>query len=194
MSQWPVPVEEIVIIAHSMGGLVTRSAIYYSQLQQKQWTKSLKKVIFLGTPHHGAPLEKIGNYIDSIFEFIPYTKPLAPLGKIRSAGVTDLRYGHVTDQDWQGKDRFKLRGDRRAQISLPDDIEFYAIAGSKSKNKSKRILGDKMVTVQSALGIHVDPTKHLHFKSENTWIAFENTHSDLLSSPEVYTKIKSWLG
>ncbi len=32
---WPVPVEELIIVAHSMGGLVSRSALYYGQIQKK---------------------------------------------------------------------------------------------------------------------------------------------------------------
>ena len=110
LKQWPVPVKELVIIAHSMGGLVTRSALYYSEQQQQYWTTQLKEIVFLGTPHHGAPLEKLGNYLDLVLEAIPYAKPFARLGKIRSAGVTDLRYGNLLEEDWQDEDRFKNTG------------------------------------------------------------------------------------
>jgi pimeloyl-ACP methyl ester carboxylesterase len=193
---WPVPVEELVIIGHSMGGLVSRSALHYGDQQQKSWTKHLKTIIFLGTPHHGAPMEKAGNFLDVILENIPYTKPFARLGKIRSAGVTDLRYGNLVDEDWQNNDRFKMQGDQRQNISLPELVECYSIAGIASKEtgtKSSQLLGDKMVGVKSALGQHKNPTKNLHFKKENTWIAYESNHSELLSNPKIYTKIKSWM-
>jgi triacylglycerol esterase/lipase EstA (alpha/beta hydrolase family) len=88
--EWPVPVEELVIIGHSMGGLVTRSALHYGQQQNKTWPNHLKKIIFLGTPHHGASLERTGNYLDVILQSSYYTKPFAQLGKIRSAGITAL--------------------------------------------------------------------------------------------------------
>lgn len=87
-----------------MGGLVTRSAIYYGEKQY--WQKHLKKVVFLGTPHHGSSIERIGNYLDLILKTIPYARPFAKLAKIRSAGVTDLRYGNIVDEDWLNKDRF----------------------------------------------------------------------------------------
>lgn len=193
---WPVPIEELVIIGHSMGGLVARSAIHYGQQQQKSWIKHLKKVIFLGTPHHGAPLEKAGNYVDVVLETIPYSKPFARLGKIRSAGVTDLRYGNLVDEDWQDSDRFKMHGDQRKNISLPDQVACYCIAGvagKESKSKSSILIGDKMVGIKSALGQHKNPDKILDFKKENTWIAYETTHSELLSNPEIYTKIKEWV-
>ena len=193
---WPVPVEELVIIAHSMGGLVSRSALYYGQQMQKSWTKYLKKIIFLGTPHHGAPMAKAGNFLDVALEAIPYAKPFARLGKIRSAGVTDLKYGNLLDQDWQNNDRFKIQGDQRQNISLPERVECYSIAGIACKetgSKSSKLLGDKMVGVKSALGQHKNPDKNLHFKKENTWIAYESSHSELLSNPKIYTKIKSWM-
>ncbi len=197
VKHWPEPIEELVIIAHSMGGLVSRSALHYGQQQQqKSWTKHLKKVVFLGTPHHGAPLEQAGNFLDVILDAIPYAKPFARLGKIRSAGVTDLRYGNLLDKDWQNNDRFKMKGDQRQHIALPEQVECFSVAGVAGKAtapKRSQLLGDKMVGVKSALGLHKNPNKNLDFKKKNTWIAYESTHLDLLSNPEIYTKIKSWV-
>ncbi len=193
--QWPVPVEELVIVAHSMGGLVSRSALYYGQQQQKKWTRKLKKMVFLGTPHHGAPLERAGNYLDVILEAIPYAKPFARLGKIRSAGITDLRYGNLIEEDWQGHGQFDLKADQRQVVPLPEGIDCYSIAADigTATTSSSRSAGDRLVDVKSALGQHHDPAKHLKFKKRNTWIAYENTHLDLLNAPKVYAKIKSWL-
>jgi pimeloyl-ACP methyl ester carboxylesterase len=195
---WPVPIEELIIIAHSMGGLVTRSALHYGQKQQNSWTKHLKKIIFLGTPHHGASMEQAGNYLDVVLEAVPYARPFARLGKIRSAGVTDLRYGSLLDEDWQNIDRFKMLGDQRQNVSLPKKIECYSIAGVngkeiKSGSTKLKLLGDNMVGIKSALGQHKDPAKHLNFKKANTWIVYENNHLDLLSNPKVYNKIKKWM-
>ncbi|TXD50464.1 MULTISPECIES: hypothetical protein [unclassified Polaribacter] len=196
LKNWPVPVEELIIVAHSMGGLIARSALYYGQKDQKNWPKQLKKVIFLGTPHHGSHVERTGNYLDLILEAIPYTKPFAKLGKIRSAGVTDLRYGNLVDEDWQNKDRFELKSDQRQHIPLPQQIEFYAIAAVNKKEtstKSTKSLGDNLVDVKSALGQHKNSNKSLLFKKENSWIAYENNHLDLLSNPKIGAKLKIWL-
>lgn len=193
---WPVPVEELVIIGHSMGGLVTRSALHYGQQQNKTWPNHLKKIFFLGTPHHGASLERTGNYVDVILQSIYYLKPFARLGKIRSAGLTDLRYGNVIDEDWQGKDRFEMSGDQRQSIPLPKLIECYSIAAVLGKAKdavSSQILGDGLVDLNSALGKHKNLVKDLRFKKKNTYIAYENGHLDLLNSPKVYSALKNWL-
>ena len=197
IKNWPVPIEDFTILAHSMGGLVARSAVYYGKETKNSWTKKLKKMIFLGTPHHGAPLEQAGNYLDLILETIPYTKPFARLGRIRSAGVTDLRFGNLITEDWKNIDRFKLEGDQRKTIPLPTTISCYSIAGVISKQKSSLAsewLGDKMVPVKSALGKHKDPNRKLKFKKKNTWIAYEHSHVDLLSSQNVFDKLVEWMG
>lgn len=193
---WPVPIEELVIVSHSMGGLVSRSALHYGIQEQNTWKKYLKKIVFLGTPHHGAPLERTGNYLDVILESIPYAKPFARLGKVRSAGITDLRYGNLIDEDWQDKDRFELQKDPRQHIQLPKFIECYSIAaviGKATEPISHRIVGDNLVDVKSALGQHKNPSKDLAFKKKNIWVAFESNHLDLLNNPKVYAKIKAWL-
>lgn len=196
IKNWPVPVEELTIVAHSMGGLIARSALYYGQQLEKNWIKYLKKMVFLGTPHHGSHVERTGNYLDIILEAIPYAKPFAKLGKIRSAGVTDLRYGNLVDEDWQNKDRFELKNDQRQHIPLSEQIEFYAVAAVNKKEnstKSTKSLGDNLVDIKSALGQHKTSNKTLLFKKNNIWIGYENNHLDLLSNPKITAMLKTWL-
>jgi hypothetical protein len=178
-----------------MGGLVTRSALYYGQKENKTWTKFIKKIVFMGTPHHGSHVERAGNYLHTILDFVSYTKPLAKLGKIRSAGVTDLRFGNLVDEDWQDKDRFELQKDQRQHIPLPQEIECYAIAAinANETDSLQKSHNDYLVDVKSALGKHKNPDKTLNFKEENIWIAYKNSHMDLLSNPKIYSKIKEWL-
>ena len=95
-----------------------------------RWRKKLDKLVFLGTPHHGAPLERIGNWVDVILGKTPYAAAFARLGKIRSAGVTDLRYGDLLDEDWQGRDRFAREPDPRRPVPLPKGVACYAIAAT----------------------------------------------------------------
>jgi pimeloyl-ACP methyl ester carboxylesterase len=61
LQQWPEPLKEFGILAHSMGGLVSRSAYYYGMAAGQAWPQHLGKLVFLGTPHHGALLERVGN-------------------------------------------------------------------------------------------------------------------------------------
>jgi len=195
-NNWPVRIKEFHILAHSMGGLVSRSAMHYAQAEKKTWIKALKKVIFLGSPHHGAPLEKAGNFVDLLLEATPYAKPFARLGKIRSAGVTDLRHGNLLTEDWEGLDRFENRRDNRLPVPLPKQIECFAIAAIKGKEKANyigRLVGDGMVPLKSALGQHRSKKKQLVFKKGHTHIVYNTNHLQLLHAPEVLDQLKFWL-
>lgn len=194
VNAWAVPVEDIVIVAHSMGGLVSRSACHYGAKSNKNWINQLKKMVFLGSPHQGAPLERMGNVVDQILEVLPYAKPFARLGKIRSAGITDLRYGTLVDEDWEGIDRFEKKEEDRTNIPLPTNVDCYAIAATIGiKGAELKLLGDGLVQVSSALGEHEDLDRKLNFESANTYLAYGTNHMDLLSSQEVYEQLKRML-
>jgi pimeloyl-ACP methyl ester carboxylesterase len=187
---------EIVIVAHSMGGLVSRSACYYAESTNYTWINQLKKMVFLGTPHHGAHLEKAGNWIDTILDATPYSAPFSRLGKIRSSGVTDLRFGNVVDADWKGRDRFELSGDKRIPVPLPESVKCYAIAATKGKKSSMvsdKLIGDGLVTLDSAMGRHKKSELNLLFPKAHQWLGRNMSHWALLDHPDVYETLKSWL-
>lgn len=193
---WPVPLEELVLIGHSMGGLVCRSACHYGTLAGHAWRPRLRRLVFLGTPHHGAPLERGGNWVDLLLGISPYVAPLARLGKIRSAGITDLRYGNLLDEDWEERDRFERSGDRRRVTALPEAVCCYTIAattGKRAGGLKGRLIGDGIVPLASALGLHADPGRALRLPSSHRWIGYGMSHLDLLSEPEVYERIERWL-
>ena len=196
VQNWPVPLTELVLIGHSMGGLVVRSACHYGALASHEWLRRIDKVVFVGTPHHGAPLERGGNWVDILLSSTGYSAPLARLGKIRSAGITDLRYGNLVDEDWNKRDRFERSSDRRVAVPLPAGVAYYAIAASTGKTEgdlSDRLIGDGIVPLASALGRHANPKLALTFDPSRQWVAYGTNHLDLLSRPEVYAQIKEWL-
>jgi len=196
LDQWPAPLEEFAILAHSLGGLVSRSAYHYGTAVGHRWPHRLDKLVFLGTPHHGAPLERVGNWVNVVLELSPYTSPLARLGKIRSAGITDLRYGNLLDEDWEGRDRFDRSGDHRLPVPLPRNVRCYAIAGNigtKSTEPGCGLPGDGLVPVNSALGRHHEPGRSLSFAKSRQWIGYGMNHWDLLNRPAVYQQIVRWL-
>ena len=197
LAQWPAPVEELVIIGHSMGGLVARSACHYGAVAGHDWPRRLDKLIFLGAPHHGAPLERGGQWVDLAIGKSPYTAPFTRLGRIRSAGVTDLRYGNLLDEDWEGRDRFEHKGDARRAVPLPERVQCFAIAATTGKRVGDlrdRVLGDGIVPLSSALGRHKEPRFALSFAADRQWVGYGMNHLDLLGRQEVYEQIRSWLG
>ncbi len=193
---WPVPIEEISVVVHSMGGLVIRSAVYSATQSGLAWPGLLQKIVFLGTPHHGAPLERAGNWVDVILGSTPYSRPFAKLGQLRSAGITDLRYGHVCDADWQGHDRFRKKPDGRVPLALPSAIACFTMAATTANKRSllaDRLVGDGLVPLHSALGQHEDPARCLNFPKESQLILYRTGHLQLLSSPQVTRQLLLWL-
>ncbi len=189
--------DELAVVAHSMGGLVMRSACYYAEQNQATWPNKLRHIVFLGTPHQGATLERAGNWLDALLGSTEITRPFKRLGQLRSAGVTDLRYGNIREDDWQGQDRHQLTNDLRHYTPLPEKTECFAIAASNAPDTGKPIVklaGDGLVSVASALGAHRDAEKSLAFKQSTQWIAYNTAHMRLLNSPDVSKKMIDWLG
>lgn len=187
---------QICVVAHSMGGLVARSACYYAEKRGATWPGAVQKMVFLGTPHHGAPLEKTGNWLDMLLGAHPYTAPFGQLIKVRSSGITDLRYGNIREEDWQERNPFDFSRDCRIPTPLPADIECYALAGSLQiggRGYANKVLGDGLVTVDSALGWHQSKPFTLKFAAKNQCHIKGINHMQLLGAPEVYARLVEWL-
>jgi pimeloyl-ACP methyl ester carboxylesterase len=193
---WPVPVEQLAIVGHSMGGLVARSACHYGAQEGHCWPALLQKMVFLGTPHHGAPLERGGHWLHVVTDLNTYSAPFARLARIRSAGITDLRHGSLLDDDWRDKDRFAHEAALPLPVPLPASVECFAVAGSifkRSGDMADRLAGDGLVPVASALGHHPDPARQLWFAPANQAVVRHTSHLGLLSSPEVQAHLLAWL-
>ncbi|MGZ9030497.1 MAG: esterase/lipase family protein [Burkholderiaceae bacterium] len=208
VAAWPVEIKDITLLGHSMGGLVARSALHYGVVAGDAWPRLVRQMVFLGTPHHGAPLERGGHWIDTLLHSTGYTAPFGRLGRVRSAGITDLRHGSVLDEDWLGHDRFAHGHDMRTPVSLPKSVQCYAVAATTAAADVVRsasgpsgpamasgalLPGDGLVPVDSALGRHADPRFALEVQPDDCWIAAGTRHLELLSSPAVYQRVRDWL-
>lgn len=192
---WPVPVDELAVVCHSMGGLVTRAACIVATDEGSHWLPRLRKLVFLGTPHHGAPLERAGSWVDLLFGLSPYTAPFARLGRIRSAGIRDLRHGNMRDGDWRGHEGD--RGDHRLPSPLPAHVRAYAVAASAQAPRDvpdfAMLRGDGLVRVDSAFGMHPRRGFSLRIPAARRKLVFGINHLELLGSDEVYTHLRRWL-
>ncbi|MBZ5586028.1 MAG: GPI inositol-deacylase [Acidobacteriia bacterium] len=194
VDEWPERVRELAIVGHSSGGLLARSALHYGAAAGHRWPRLVRRLFFLGTPHHGSALERAGNWVNVMLNLTPYSSPLARIAGIRSAGITDLRYGNLVDEDWQGTDRFHHTGDRRRPLPLPKRVRCFAIAASADhRYRLDGRCGDGLVDVDSALGRHPDPSLHLSFSPSRQWVGRGMGHWDLLSHPEIYGRIREWI-
>ncbi len=196
LDQWPCTLERLVLLGHSMGGLLARSALHYAAQASHRWPSRVNDLVFLGTPHHGSPLERAGHWVDVVLGATPYAAPFARLGKLRSAGIGDLRHGNLLDTDWQEPERHTRRADRHQQLPLPEGVRCYAAAattGKRGGDLKDRLIGDGLVPLDSALGRHRDPACALDFAEDRQWIGYGMTHLELLNHTAVYARLRQWL-
>jgi pimeloyl-ACP methyl ester carboxylesterase len=180
---WPRPIESLTLVGHSMGGLVARSACLEAEGAGHGWRRRLRRMVFLGTPHHGAPLERGGHGLDYLLALSPYSAPFVRLGAKRSAGIRDLRHGTITP------------GEHRV-VPLPEGVACYAVAATLGASRNvlgDRLVGDGLVPLDSALGRHANRRQSLAFARERRWIGTGMGHLELLHRPEVYAQLRAWL-
>lgn len=193
ISAWPCQVKELVIIGHSMGGLVTRSACHYAQQHELDWLSTLRTFITLGTPHNGAPLAQLACWIDGRLADAPYLKTLNKLSEIRSSGTKDLSQGFVRHGDWE---KAGLAPHLPGRPLLPEGVVCCAIAsclGQNLKDENNLKLGDGLVPVSSALGESTADQRALNYLDDNKWVGVGINHLDLLTHPQVTGKVEQWV-
>jgi hypothetical protein len=192
VAEWPATIDELALVGHSMGGLVARGAAHAGEVEGHGWRGKLRTLVCIASPHHGAPLERAGGWVDVLLGASRYSRPLARLGKLRSAGVTDLRFGCVLEEDRDPRGRFATPRDVRRRLRLPPGVRCFAIAATRSPRPGeRRVASDGLVPVESALGRHARPELTLAFDA--TWIGFGMGHVEVLERPETHAVLRRWL-
>lgn len=198
---WPVPVTEVVLVGHSMGGLVIRSALAQAggqpvgQAAGAGWPGLVRATVTLGSPHLGAPLERAANVATHLLRRLPETRPLAGVLAARSAGIKDMRYGNLLDADWAGHDPDALLRDTRADVPLHSGGRHFAVLATlvgPAEGWAGELLGDAMVPPRSACGDTGD-ARRLPFPVGHVHRLPGLHHLDLLNHPAVYVRLHAWL-
>lgn len=194
IEEWPAAIGEVALIGHSMGGLVARSACHAAQESRSTWIRSARHVVYIATPHGGAPLEKLAHLGGKALSAFPESRSLARLLDARSAGIRDLRHGSFLDDGWgEGRTRPLGRTDR---VPFPATVSHSFVSGTVTRSPGHvagRLLGDLLVRHPSAWGGPASGAA----SQPSTWSARHvgrTTHMRLLSHPAVYEQIREWLG
>ena len=195
LTHWQGDLKEITIMGYSMGGLVARSACHHAGVAGLTWPAHLANLIFLGTPHHGAPLEHAGHWLEQLLPASAYTEPFVRLTRLRSTGIKDLRHGKVIETLAPPDPAVPMR-DPREPLPLPCGVNCYAIAATTAAKRSlltDRLIGDGLVPLRSALGQHSEARHQLAFLPAHTLIVYRTSHMALLGSPQVGQQLLRWL-
>ena len=186
VESWPVPVEEIALVGHSMGGLVARSACHYGG----DWTQSVRHVFCLGTPHLGAPLEKIANAAAYALARLPETRPVAKVVNGRSVGIKDLRFGSCAEDDWCDCDADEFLNDRCTEVPFLECATYYFVGATITKGTNSPV-GDLLVRYPSASGN--GRKRRIPFEVDHGMHLGGANHFQLLNHPAVYDQLVTWL-
>lgn len=193
LADWPVAVQRITLVGHSMGGLVVRAATNRATVAGHQWVRRVGDIVCLGTPHAGANLEKAAHLGSRILRIWPQSRPFGAILDSRSAGIVDLRHGYITADEWEGQDLTARWGlDRIAAAPLPQ-AEYHFVAatlGGTARHPFSAVLGDLVVHFSSASGIGrtgpvVDSARLEYLPSTN--------HLALLNHPRVGDWLVAWV-
>ncbi len=188
LARWPVPVERLALVGHSMGGLVIRSACLSAAARGHQWIGFVNDVVTLGAPHRGAPLEKFVNAASWALGATSETRPLADFLNARSGGIKDLRFGAVAEGDWRGVDPDALLRNTVGDHTLPAGIRHHFVSGTITadpKHPVGAIVGDLVVRPSSSSGRRLEPT--------TVTVVGGARHPDLPRDAAVIDHVMGWL-
>ena len=194
VDDWPVAVEEIALVGHSMGGLVARSACHRAALDEREWVENVRHVVSLGSPHMGAPLEQAVHLAAHGLHRLPETRPFGRFLRRRSGGIRDLRQGSLVDEDWRDRDPDELRATACAEVPLLEGATHCFVSATitrSPKHPVGRLLGDMLVLSESASGR--SRTRRLGFRDEDGLHVGAASHFALLNHPKVYAQLREWL-
>jgi pimeloyl-ACP methyl ester carboxylesterase len=195
IDEWPVPVTRLTLVGHSMGGLVIRAACHRATADGSSWLPRVERIVYLGSPHLGAPLEVAVTALGVVLRKVPETRAIANALATRSVGIKDLRYGDIRADDWgEIADLDAWRAEPLDCVPLLDTATHYYVGATISRRHdtvAARVIGDALVPWASASGagkrrrlaLEVDRGRHLGGLH----------HFDLLNHPRVYAVLQEWL-
>lgn len=178
---------ELILVGHSMGGLVARSALHQAEEAGLSWPRRVSRLACLGSPHEGAHLERLGNHANRMLGASPFTRPFMRLGNLRSDGIRDLRFGHLIESDWQGRSPDDPRP-APSRVGLAGHVDHLHVAAARSERRRPDPLGDWLVPVQSALATTLHPADAVQR------VLFRGMHHfDLLGDARVYDVLRRFI-
>lgn len=194
VQSYPIPIDELLLLGYSMGGLLLRRACHVAHGENHVWLSRVRRAIYVGTPHLGAPAERFGRTVVDLLQAIndPYTKLISDIGALRSAGVQDLGHAALRHEDRLRAPTLWPLADARHPLPLLPSLRHYLIAGSIAIDPRLGFLfGDAIVPIASATH-GADPTGN-PLPASHVRVLPGLSHVALAHHPDVYTQINTFL-
>lgn len=177
---WPVPVERIVLMGHSMGGLLIRSACHHGQHRTHRWVEKLTDCVYIGSPHDGSWLAKGAMATADLMNQAPrdYLRVVGEVIDLRSEGIRNLSRGEV------------VHGAEGEPPLLPG-TRHYVVCGLLARSRQHPInalFGDALVHESSARG---HERKGWSLSGVACFPGVD--HIRLAHHPDVASRLKEWL-
>lgn len=178
VAAWPVSIERIVLIGHSMGGLVIRSACHQAFQADRAWVDRVRQCVYIGTPHDGSWLARNAERTSRLIRSLPrdYVRVVGDVVESRSAGIRDLS---------------RNCGQHDALHPFLASAEHFAVSGSLTThrlNPARVLWGDGLVHSSSA---------HAHSANTVEWADqawFDGVgHMELARHRAVSQQLEQWL-
>lgn len=176
VEEWPVPVDRIALVGHSLGGLVIRAAGAVASDVEKPWRDLVSDVVTLGTPHLGAPLARHVGHGSRGLGLMPETAAFGRILDWRSVGVHDLVAGLAEDVP-----------------PLPHAC-YHLVAATVTASRRHpvgHLVGDLLVRPPSACG--EDPHGRRLFPTADVLHIGRTDHFGILNHPRVLEALRGWL-
>jgi triacylglycerol lipase len=187
---YPSPVDRLLLVGHSMGGLVIGEAARAGGRTRAAWLGRADQVIYLGTPHEGAPLARLGDTATTVLKIVPnpITQLIGSIFDRRSKGLKDLRDGatgprqHLGEESTGGTPTWSPRTHHYMVVGM--------LAGDPDHPVSV-LLGDGLVQIPGRRNRdrgEVGGAEH-----DDRIRLFPSTHHlQLTRDPAVYEQIRRW--
>jgi hypothetical protein len=195
VAAWPVEVDGLALVGHSMGGLLIRSAGHAGSEAGHRWPELVDTTIALGTPHLGAPLAQAAHVATWALGATPESRPFGAILRARSAGIRDLRHGMLVDAEWEALEPDALRGYERADVPLIPGARHHVVAATIARSPDHplaRVVGDLLVLAPSAHGLQ-GRRRVVAFEDDSCRHVGGHDHFDLLNSPALDDLLRDWL-
>lgn len=187
VAAWPVRVERIALVGHSMGGLVMRAAAAVevpaeaatgeaATGEAEPWARRVSDVVTLGTPHRGAPIAWGIGHGSRGLGLLPETAAFGRILDWRSVGVRDLVLGLAEDVAPLPQARYRL---------------VSATLSASARHPVGHVVGDLLVRPRSAVGR--DRRGTTLFPDADLLHVGRTDHFGLLNHPAVLAALRDWL-